>query len=90
MFGGQSTYIPMKLNTGGVVPIIFAASVLYFPILISNVFPSTGWGKDVQSWISAHLAQPNNLVYVVLYGVLIWASPTSTPASPSTLTSRPT
>ena len=57
MYGGQSTYIPMKLNTGGVVPIIFAASVLYFPLLISNVFPSTGWGKDVQTWISNHLAQ---------------------------------
>jgi preprotein translocase subunit SecY len=63
MYGGQSTYIPMKLNTGGVVPIIFAASVLYFPLLISNVFPSTGWGKDVQTWISTHLAQPGNLVY---------------------------
>jgi preprotein translocase subunit SecY len=71
MYGGQSTYIPMKLNTGGVVPIIFAASVLYFPILISNVFPSTGWGKDVQSWISNHLAQPSNIVYVLLYGALV-------------------
>ncbi|HTW08733.1 MAG TPA: preprotein translocase subunit SecY [Acidimicrobiales bacterium] len=71
MYGGQSTYIPMKLNTGGVVPIIFAASVLYFPILISNVFPSTGWGKDVQTWISNHLAQPGNIVYVLLYGALV-------------------
>jgi preprotein translocase subunit SecY len=68
MYGGQSTYIPMKLNTGGVVPIIFAASVLYFPILISNVLPSNGWGRDVQSWISNHLAQPSNLVYVLIYG----------------------
>ena len=71
MYGGQSTYIPMKLNTGGVVPIIFAASVLYFPILISNVFPSTGWGRHVQTWISTHLAQPSNIVYVLLYGGLI-------------------
>ncbi|HTV12174.1 MAG TPA: preprotein translocase subunit SecY [Acidimicrobiales bacterium] len=72
MYGGQSTYIPMKLNTGGVVPIIFAASVLYFPILISNVFPSnTAWGKDVQSWISNHLAQPSNMIYVLLYGGLV-------------------
>jgi preprotein translocase subunit SecY len=71
MYGGQSSYIPMKLNTGGVVPIIFAASVLYFPILISNVFPSTGWGKSVQAWISNHLAQPGNLVYILLYGALV-------------------
>jgi preprotein translocase subunit SecY len=70
-YGGQSTYIPMKLDNGGVVAIIFAASVLYFPLLISNVFPSTGWGKHVQSWISTHLANPSNLVYVVLYGLLI-------------------
>jgi preprotein translocase subunit SecY len=70
-YGGQSTYIPMKLNTGGVVPIIFAASVLYFPILVSNVFPSTGWGEHVQAWISGHLAQPSNPWYVGLYGALI-------------------
>jgi len=71
MYGGQSTYIPMKVNTGGVVPIIFASSVLYFPILISNVLPSTGFWKNVQTWISQHLAQPNNLWYIVLYGLLI-------------------
>ena len=71
MYGGQSTYIPMKVNTGGVVPIIFASSVLYFPILISNVLPSTGGWKSVQTWISLHLAQPNNWVYIVLYGVMI-------------------
>jgi preprotein translocase subunit SecY len=61
----------MKVNTGGVVPIIFASSVLYFPILISNVLPSHGWGKQLQSWINVHLAQPNNLVYIFLYGLLI-------------------
>jgi preprotein translocase subunit SecY len=71
MYGGQSTYIPMKVNTGGVVPIIFASSVLYFPILISNVLPSHGFWKQVQHWISVHLAQPNDLWYIVLYGVLI-------------------
>lgn len=71
MYGGQSTYIPMKVNTGGVVPIIFASSVLYFPILISNVLPTTGGWKSVQTWISQHLAQPNNWVYIVLYGVMI-------------------
>src|SRR5579875_792966 len=71
MYGGQSTYIPMKVNTGGVVPIIFASSVLYFPILISNVLPSTGGWKSVQDWISLHLAQPSNWVYIVLYGLLI-------------------
>jgi preprotein translocase subunit SecY len=71
MYGGQSTYIPMKVNTGGVVPIIFANSVLYFPILISNVLPDHGWGLTAQTWIQTHLAQPNDWVYIVLYGILI-------------------
>jgi preprotein translocase subunit SecY len=71
MYGGQSTYIPMKVNTGGVVPIIFASSVLYFPILISNVLPSHGFWENVQHWISVHLAQPNDLWYIFIYGLLI-------------------
>jgi preprotein translocase subunit SecY len=71
MYGGQSTYIPMKVNTGGVVPIIFASSVLYFPILISNVLPSHGFWESVQHWISVHLAQPNDLWYIFFYGALI-------------------
>jgi preprotein translocase subunit SecY len=71
MYGGQSTYIPMKVNTGGVVPIIFASSVLYFPILISNVLPSHGWGLTVQDWINAHLAQPSDWVYINAYGIMI-------------------
>ena len=71
MYGGQSTYIPMKVNTGGVVPIIFASSVLYFPILLSNVLPSHGFWKQVQNWINVHLAQPNDIWYIFLYGVLI-------------------
>ena len=71
MYGGQSTYIPMKVNTGGVVPIIFASSVLYFPILISNVLPSHGSGRASSPGSATHLAQPNNLWYIFLYGLLI-------------------
>ncbi len=71
MYGGQTTYIPMKVNTGGVVPIIFASSVLYFPILISNVLPNHGSWQHVQTWINTHLAQPSSLWYIVTYGVLI-------------------
>jgi preprotein translocase subunit SecY len=71
MYGGQSTYIPMKVNTGGVIPIIFASSVLYFPVLLSNVLPSHGWGKSAQSFINNHLVQPDNWVYIALYGLLI-------------------
>ena len=71
LYGGQSTYIPMKVNTGGVVPIIFANSVLYFPLLISNVLPDKGWGLSVRTWVNTNLAQPNNSTYIILYGILI-------------------
>jgi preprotein translocase subunit SecY len=71
MYGGQSTYIPMKVDTGGVIPIIFASSVLYFPVLLSNVLPSKGWGQQLQNFINKNLVQPSNLFYIVLYGLLI-------------------
>src|SRR2546421_27881 len=73
MYGGQSTYIPLKFNQAGVIPIIFASSVLYFPVLLSNVVPSKGWGQSVQHFISANLLQPSSLVYIGLYGLLIIA-----------------
>src|SRR5687767_5432333 len=71
MYGGQSTYIPLKVNQSGVIPIIFASSVLYLPILLTNVLPPEGWGADVQRWISDNLVQPDSIFYVVIYGLLI-------------------
>jgi preprotein translocase subunit SecY len=71
MYGGQSTYIPLKVNQSGVIAIIFAASVLYLPVLLTNVLPSSGWGPHVQSWISNNLVQPDSIAYVVVYGLLI-------------------
>src|SRR3954451_16596891 len=73
MYGGQSTYIPLKVNQAGVIPIIFASSVLYFPVLLSNVVPSKGWGQSVQTFISNNLLQPKSLIYIMLYGLLIVA-----------------
>ncbi len=43
MMGGQSTYLPIKVNTAGVVPIIFASAVLYFPAQIAVFFPNVEW-----------------------------------------------
>ena len=42
MYGGQSTYIPLKVNQSGVIPVIFASSLLQFPALIANVTPWNG------------------------------------------------
>ena len=55
MYGGQSTYIPLKVNQAGVIPIIFASSLLYIPVLIATVMP---W-KGVRNWIQANLYQPD-------------------------------
>jgi len=67
MYGGSSTYIPLKVNTAGVIPIIFASSVLYFPALISTVIQ---W-KPLRSFIDNHLANQGSPVYIVFYGLLI-------------------
>jgi len=71
MYGGQSTYIPLKVNQSGVIPIIFASSVLYLPILLTNVLPASGWGATVQQKINDNLVQPDSIAYVVVYGLLI-------------------
>jgi preprotein translocase subunit SecY len=71
MYGGQSTYIPLKVNQSGVIPIIFASSVLYLPLLLSNVLPADGWGADVQQWINDHLVQSTSPFYIITYGLLI-------------------
>ena len=73
MYGGQSTYIPLKVNQSGVIPIIFASSVLYFPVLISQVVPNSGWGVSVRRFIDTNLADPSKLLYIVVYGLLIVA-----------------
>ncbi|MGI9600314.1 MAG: preprotein translocase subunit SecY [Acidimicrobiales bacterium] len=71
MYGGQSTYIPLKVNQSGVIPIIFASSVLYLPQLASVLLPPDGWGADVQKWVNDHLAQPGDIVYLTVFGLLI-------------------
>jgi len=71
MYGGQSTYIPLKVNQSGVIPIIFASSVLYLPQLLSFVLPADGWGASVQSWVNDNLVQPDSLVHILVFGLLI-------------------
>ncbi len=67
VYQGQSTYIPMKVNSAGVIPIIFANSLLYIPILISNVVPWAGF----RTWVQSNLAGGTDGVYLVAYGFLI-------------------
>ena len=70
VYGGQSTHIPMKVNMAGVIPVIFASSLLQFPSTITSFFTSnpTGWWGDVIKFIS--LRQPAG---AIMYFVLIIA-----------------
>ena len=67
MYGGQSTYIPLKVNQSGVIPPIFASSVLAFPALIAGATPWTG----LQKWVNDNLIQRQSWAYIGLYTVLI-------------------
>ena len=68
MYGGQSTYIPLKVNQSGVIPIIFASSVLYIPVLLSNVIPAGAF----QTWVKDNIT-PTSLYYILFYFLLIVA-----------------
>jgi preprotein translocase subunit SecY len=67
MYGGQSTYIPLKVNQAGVIPIIFASSILYLPALLSNVVQSQ-WLDD---FVNNYVLNATNAVHLILYGLLI-------------------
>ncbi len=67
VYGGQSTYIPLRVNTAGVIPIIFAQSVIMFPATVIAVFgKSGGFWNTLQSWLS-----PGAALYTILYVGLI-------------------
>ena len=66
IYGGQSTFIPLKVNQAGVIPIIFASSLLIFPYTIANYFTDSSVGR----FFSAMFA-PNSVVYIVLDVALI-------------------
>jgi len=71
-FGGQSTYIPLKVNQAGVIPIIFASSVLYLPQLIAVILPSDKeWAQGVQRWVDDYIISPTSIIHVLIFGLLI-------------------
>jgi preprotein translocase subunit SecY len=69
MYGGTSTYIPLKVNQAGVIPVIFASSLLYLPQLLSNLYPnSTNW---FLRFVNNHLIAQGDWVNITLYFLLI-------------------
>lgn len=74
MYGGQNTYIPLKVNQSGVVPIIFASSVLLLPVLMSNMLGSgEGWRGSIARFVDQNLINSQNLMYVTTFALLIIA-----------------
>jgi preprotein translocase subunit SecY len=66
MYGGQSTHIPLRVNTAGVIPIIFAQSVIMFPRTIATFFPESDFMNVIVRWLS-----PGEFIYTLFYVLLI-------------------
>jgi preprotein translocase subunit SecY len=64
-YGGTSTHIPLKVNTGGVIPVIFASSILAFPATLAPMFGSGGWGEAMVRQLNFNMPL-YNLMYVGL------------------------
>ena len=67
LFGGTTTYIPMKVNQAGVIPVIFASSMLYLPVLYAQFQPDS----PVSSWIQANLVRGDHWIYNTIFFLLI-------------------
>ncbi len=73
-YGGSSTYLPLKVNQAGVIPVIFASSLIYMPVLITQIVnsgaavpPDNWWQRNVIQYLQT----PSSWQYIVLYFVLI-------------------
>lgn len=66
VYGGQSTHIPLKLNQAGVIPVIFASSILLFPATIAQFFAGNGFSQMI-----VNLFSPSSVLYNILYALLI-------------------
>ena len=67
MFGGSSTYIPLKVNQAGVIPVIFASSLLYLPAMAAQFAGNSKWA----TFISTYLVKGDHPLYMALYTALI-------------------
>ncbi|WIX83810.1 preprotein translocase subunit SecY [Amycolatopsis carbonis] len=71
MYGGTSTYLPIKVNQAGVIPVIFASSLLYLPQLLSQLIGDPNSNSGWQSFIQNYLVNQSSWVHILLYFALI-------------------
>ncbi|WP_293952982.1 preprotein translocase subunit SecY [uncultured Corynebacterium sp.] len=72
-YGGSSTYLPLKVNQAGVIPVIFASSLIYMPVLITQIVNSGSLEVSDNWWqrnVIAHLQTPSSWQYIVMYFAL--------------------
>ncbi|RCG24417.1 preprotein translocase subunit SecY [Sphaerisporangium album] len=71
MYGGTSTYIPLKVNQAGIIPVIFASSLLYLPQLVVSLFGNSSEPNAVVQWLAQNFVRGDHPVYMLTFFVLI-------------------
>jgi preprotein translocase subunit SecY len=71
MYGGSSTYIPLKVNQAGVIPVIFASSLLYIPQLAASLFGNNTHPQPWYKWIESYMVRGDSPIYMLSFFVLI-------------------
>jgi len=67
VFGGATTHLPLSVNSAGVIPIIFAQSIMFLPATVQQLFPNTEWVSNIVSnWLA-----PGYFWYSIIYGLII-------------------
>ncbi|VXA97588.1 preprotein translocase subunit SecY [Aeromicrobium sp. 9AM] len=67
MFGGSSTYIPLKVNQAGIIPVIFASSLMYLPALMAQFNQNAPWAQ----WVNNNFVKGDHPYYMITFFVLI-------------------
>src|SRR5436305_10036680 len=67
MYGGTATYIPLKVNQAGVIPVIFSSSLLYLPQLVAQVWSSN---TGLNNFVANHFTRGDSAVYIITYALL--------------------
>ncbi|MCW2880472.1 MAG: preprotein translocase, SecY subunit [Sphaerisporangium sp.] len=71
MYGGTSTYIPLKVNQAGIIPVIFASSLLYLPQLVVSLFGNKQNPGAIVQWLAQNFVRGDHPVYMATFFVLI-------------------
>jgi preprotein translocase subunit SecY len=71
MYGGTSTYIPLKVNQAGVIPVIFASSLLYIPQLAASLFGNQNHPQGWYAWVQTYLVRGDSPIYMGSFFLLI-------------------